>query len=215
MIKTALLTLATVGTLGVNTAMANNIKYDVIYNKGYIISNVNDIKQKLENLGINILDCDINNLKPNFPNLDQIFKPDTDQNFKPDTDQDIEQSAFAAEVVKLVNEQRKQAGLSELSVNTNISSAALTRAKEIEKSFSHTRPNGTNFGTVLTENNVSFKGSGENIAWGQTTPQQVMEGWLNSPGHRANILNPKFTSIGVGHYQNSKGVNYWTQLFTY
>ena len=54
---------------------------------------------------------------------------------------------------------------------------------------------------------------GENIAYGQKTPEQVMEGWMNSQGHRANILNPNFTAIGVGYYQNSRGVSYWTQLF--
>ena len=56
---------------------------------------------------------------------------------------------------------------------------------------------------------------GENIAWGQKTPEQVMEGWMNSAGHRANILNEKYTSIGVGYYQNAAGRNYWSQLFTY
>ncbi len=62
---------------------------------------------------------------------------------------------------------------------------------------------------------VSYRGAGENIAWGQKTPEQVMNGWMNSAGHRANILNEKFTSIGVGYHQNANGVNYWSQLFTY
>ena len=56
--------------------------------------------------------------------------------------------------------------------------------------------------------------SGENIAWGQKTPEEVMKGWMNSEGHRANILNKNYTSIGVGYYQNAGGVNYWTQIFT-
>lgn len=62
---------------------------------------------------------------------------------------------------------------------------------------------------------MSHRGAGENIAWGQKTPEQVMEGWMNSAGHRANILNEKYTSIGVGYYQNAAGRNYWSQLFTY
>ncbi|MCC8083808.1 MAG: CAP domain-containing protein, partial [Clostridium sp.] len=90
---------------------------------------------------------------------------------------------------------------------------AQTRAREIEKSFSHTRPDGSSFNTALTEAGVSFRGAGENIAYGQTTPQQVMEGWMNSSGHRANILNANYTSIGVGHYKNGAGVDYWAQLF--
>lgn len=63
------------------------------------------------------------------------------------------------------------------------------RAKETEQSFSHTRPNGSNFSTALKEQGVSYRGSGENIAWGQKTPEDVMKAWMNSEGHRANILN--------------------------
>lgn len=56
--------------------------------------------------------------------------------------------------------------------------------------------------------------SGENIAYGQKSPEEVMEAWMNSPGHRANILNEKFTTIGVGYYKSANGINYWSQLFT-
>ena len=56
--------------------------------------------------------------------------------------------------------------------------------------------------------------SGENIAYGQSSPQAVMEGWMNSSGHRANILNSNFKNIGVGLYQDERGVNHWVQLFT-
>lgn len=122
---------------------------------------------------------------------------------------------FAAQVVKLVNKERTSRGLSSLKVDKNIKSAALVRAKETEVSFAHTRPNGSSFSTALKEQEVSFMGSGENIAWGQKSPEDVMKAWMNSEGHRANILNPQFTKIGVGYYQNSKGTNYWTQLFTY
>ena len=62
---------------------------------------------------------------------------------------------------------------------------------------------------------MSYRSCGENIAWGQKTPEQVMEGWMNSAGHRANILNASYTEIGVGFYQNASGVNYWSQLFIY
>lgn len=120
---------------------------------------------------------------------------------------------FAAEVVRLVNQEREKAGLSPLTVNAQAAEAAQVRAGEIEYLFSHTRPDGTSFVTALQEAGVSYRGAGENIAYGQKTPEQVMEGWMNSQGHRANILNPNFTAIGVGHYQNSRGVSYWTQLF--
>lgn len=115
----------------------------------------------------------------------------------------------------MVNEERAKVGLSEVTLDKSIEAAALIRAKEIETSFSHTRPDGRSFSTVLTDNGITYRGSGENIAWGQRSPQEVMKGWMNSEGHRANILNPKFTKIGVGYYQNAAGRNYWTQLFTY
>ncbi len=126
---------------------------------------------------------------------------------------DAAMSAFAQEVVKLVNEERAKAGLAPLSVNTAAVSAAQTRAIELQSSFSHTRPDGRSFTTALTEAGASFMGAGENIAYGQSSPQQVMEGWMNSSGHRANILNSSYTSIGVGYYKSASGVNYWTQLF--
>ena len=59
------------------------------------------------------------------------------------------------------------------------------------------------------------RGAGENIAWGQRSPEEVMNGWMNSSGHRANILNPNFKNIGVAYYVGSNGRTYWTQLFTY
>lgn len=122
---------------------------------------------------------------------------------------------FAEQVVELVNQERTKAGLSAVTLDQNIASAALVRAKEIETSFSHIRPNGSKFSTALTEQGVTFKGAGENIAWGQKSPEAVMQAWMNSEGHRANILNKNFTKIGVGYYQNAAGRNFWTQLFTY
>lgn len=121
--------------------------------------------------------------------------------------------AFASQVVKLVNEERAKAGLSPLTVKERVVGAAETRARELETSFSHTRPNGSDFNTALTAAGVQYRGAGENIAYGQKTPEQVMQGWMNSAGHRANILDSSFTSIGVGHYRSASGVDYWTQLF--
>lgn len=128
---------------------------------------------------------------------------------------DNEQLSYAEQVVKLVNEERAKAGLHALQIDTEVAVAATVRAKEIQTSFSHTRPDGRKFSSVLTDANIRFTGAGENIAWGQTSPEKVMEAWMNSEGHRANILNAKFTKIGVGHLQNASGTNYWVQLFTY
>lgn len=124
------------------------------------------------------------------------------------------QLTYAEQVVALVNEERAKQGLNALTINTDVAAAAQVRAVEIKESFSHTRPDGRSFSTALKEQNVSYRGSGENIAWGQSSPEKVMEAWMNSEGHRANILNASFTSIGVG-YNQVNGVNYWTQLFIY
>lgn len=159
---------------------------------------------------------DVNLPENGQPDSDQsdadVNNPDGDTN-QPDTDYD--KLSYAEQVVKLVNEERAKAGLHALKIDTEITSAALVRAKEIQTSFSHTRPDGRKFSTVLTDHNIRFTGAGENIAWGQTSPEKVMEAWMNSEGHRANILNAKFTKIGVGHLQNASGRNYWVQLFTY
>ncbi len=131
-------------------------------------------------------------------------------------DNEVKESlTYQEQVVKLVNEERAKAGLSALTLDASVQSAAQVRAQESATSFSHTRPNGSSFSTALTEAGVQYRGSGENIAWGQKTPEEVVEGWMNSAGHRANILNASYTKIGVGYYQNAKGVNYWSQLFTY
>ena len=130
---------------------------------------------------------------------------------KPEADS---QHAFLQEVVNLVNIERAKEGLAPLTMDAKVQAAAQVRAKECEQLFSHTRPNGSSFATALKEQNVSYRSAGENIAWGQRSPQEVMEAWMNSAGHRANIMNPNFTTIGVGYYENAKGTDYWCQLFT-
>lgn len=147
---------------------------------------------------------------PDFsiPNLPSI--PDN----TPDVPEDGgEQDSFVQQVVQLVNEERAKVGLAPLTVDTKAANAAQVRAGELTQSFSHTRPDGSSFSTALTQAGASFKGAGENIAYGQTTPEQAMESWMNSSGHRANILSSSYTSIGVGHYRSASGTDYWTQLF--
>lgn len=123
-------------------------------------------------------------------------------------------SSYASAVLNLVNKYRNQNGLASVTLDSSLSGAASTRAKEIVSSFSHTRPNGSSCFTVLSENGISYNGAGENIAYGQSSPDEVMTAWMNSAGHRANILNASFTKLGVGVYQ-SGGTLYWAQIFTY
>ncbi len=159
---------------------------------------------------------------PGVPDIDEPEEelpgtPDTDEpeNELPggDTDQEGEELSFARQVVQLVNEERAKNGLSPLTIHTGAERAAQVRAQEIQSSFSHTRPNGSSFSTALTEAGVSYSRSGENIAYGQRTPAQVMDAWMNSSGHRANILNSSFSQIGVGYVESASGIGYWTQLF--
>ena len=129
----------------------------------------------------------------------------------PETDASL--SAYAAEVVRLVNAERAKQGLAALQVDLTVARAAQVRAGELKSLFSHTRPNGTSCFTALKEAGVSYRSAGENIAYGQQTPAAVMNAWMNSEGHRANILNSGFTTIGVG-YTVVNGTPYWTQFFT-
>ena len=123
-------------------------------------------------------------------------------------------SAYAQEVMRLVNIERANAGLPALQMDAQLSAAAAVRAQEIDVSFSHTRPDGTSCFTVLKEMGITYRACGENIAKGSPTPARVVEGWMNSAGHRANILNRNFTTIGVGVYEDAAGVMHWAQLFT-
>jgi uncharacterized protein YkwD len=129
-------------------------------------------------------------------------------------DSTVTTDSLAVQVLELVNEERAKAGLSSLTWDTKTAAAAQTRAAEIAVSFSHTRPDGSSYSSALKENGVSYSASGENIAYGQTSAAAVMEQWMNSAAHRANILNPEFTTLGVGHEVSASGVHYWSQLFT-
>ena len=121
-------------------------------------------------------------------------------------------TAFENEVISLVNAERAKVGLPALSADSGAVEVAHIRAKEIVQSFSHTRPDGRSCFTAASDSGVSYRTAGENIAYGYATPQQVVSGWMNSEGHRKNILSSSFTKIGVGCYESS-GVLYWSQFF--
>lgn len=121
--------------------------------------------------------------------------------------------AYGLRITELVNEHRAEAGLQPVEYSAALSEAAQVRAKEIQQSFAHTRPDGRYFSSVLKDFGISYRTCGENIAWGQKSPEEVVTAWMNSPGHRANILNANYTKLGVGCERNGN-VNYFTQLFT-
>lgn len=121
-------------------------------------------------------------------------------------------SAYESEVIRLVNIQRTQNGLKPLTANWELSRVARYKSQDMvdNRYFSHTSPTyGTPF-QMIRNFGLSFRTAGENIAYGQRTPQAVVNAWMNSSGHRANILNASYTQIGVGYVANG---HYWTQMF--
>lgn len=117
--------------------------------------------------------------------------------------------------IDIANAARAEAGLSALSYDGVLSSLASVRAAEAAQSFSHTRPDGRSCFTILDENAVAYMTCGENIAAGQSTEEEVMNAWLNSPGHRANILNGAFHKVGLGFYDAGDAYGrYWVTIFT-
>ena len=124
--------------------------------------------------------------------------------------------AFIDEVVRLVNVERAKYGLPPLAGwYTALNSAAAVRAGEVSTYFSHTRPNGKSCFSALDDKGVKYGWAGENIAAGYATPAAVVAGWMNSPGHRDNILDAHFNYIGVGYvYRNDNSYrHYWVQMF--
>ena len=118
----------------------------------------------------------------------------------------------AKQVIDLVNKERAKAGKKKLVMDSKLQKAAEKRAKELKSVFSHTRPNGESCFTVLSEYKISYMAVGENVAMGQSSPEAVMNSWMNSSGHKANILSDNFSRIGVGSYKYN-GTWYWVQLF--
>ena len=124
----------------------------------------------------------------------------------------IRSSSAASEVVRLTNSARSQNGYAALVEDGALSEAAAVRAREIARSFSHTRPSGASFSSALSESGVSYLRAGENIASGQKSASEVVNAWMNSPGHRANILSSSYSRIGSASV-NIDGTLYWVQLF--
>ena len=117
---------------------------------------------------------------------------------------------YAYQVLDIVNQERAAEGLASLTMDADLLEAAMQRAAETAIYWDHTRPNGTSCFTVL---NKTMSMMGENIAAGQGTPTSVMNSWMNSSGHRANILESSYKSIGIGCFRTSDGTLRWVQLF--
>ncbi len=123
--------------------------------------------------------------------------------------------ALESEVVRLVNVERLKHGLQALTENWELSRIARYKSADMaaKNYFSHTSPTYGSPFRMMESFGIKYSSAGENIAMGQRTPQEVMTGWMNSSGHRANILSPSYTQIGVGLAKNQSGKAYWTQMF--
>ncbi len=124
-------------------------------------------------------------------------------------------SSIEDEVIRLVNVQRANNGLPQLTKNWEASRVARYKSQDmIDKNyFAHMSPTYGSPFTMMQNFGLRFSAAAENIAYGQRTASEVMNSWMNSPGHRANILNRSFTHIGVGAAKASNGTLYWTQMF--
>lgn len=132
---------------------------------------------------------------------------------KPDGNTKAEE--YAKEVIRLTNIERKKEGLSELKYHAKLQQAAMTRAKELVQRYdeSHERPDGRDSSTAVYEAGVGNPGC-ENIGKASTSPQGIVNAWMRSGGHKAAILDPSMTHIGVGYYCDSEGMGYWVQEFS-
>ena len=148
---------------------------------------------------------------PSTPSTTPQQKPESTPEQKPSTDF----SSYQQQVLDLVNAERTKRGISALTLDSNLSNVATKKSQDMvnKNYFDHTSPTYGSPFDMMKQFGISYRTAGENIAKGQKTPQEVVTAWMNSEGHRKNILNPNFTNLGVGIAKDSKGTTYWTQMF--
>ncbi|WP_257348879.1 CAP domain-containing protein [Pseudalkalibacillus decolorationis] len=124
-------------------------------------------------------------------------------------------SEIEKKVIELTNQEREKAGLSPLKANVKLSKVAQEKSNDMLENgyFSHNSPNYGSPFQMMQEFGVSYQSAGENIAAGQQSAEQVVKAWMNSPGHRRNIMNKDVTQIGVGRAKGGEQGIYWTQMF--
>ncbi len=150
---------------------------------------------------------------PTAPAAQQPAQPEQPARPEQPADAALSVHAYEKEVVRLVNLEREKAGLAALTLDTALTRTARLKSQDMHDRgyFDHNSPTyGTPF-QLMKAQGVSYRTAGENIAMGYRTPEAVVAAWMNSPGHRANILNASYTKIGVGYVSDG---SYWTQHFT-
>ncbi|MCA1058469.1 CAP domain-containing protein [Rossellomorea aquimaris] len=128
------------------------------------------------------------------------------------TEQSGQLSQFEQQVVELTNQERAKQGLPALKVDAELSKVAREKSRDMQANnyFSHTSPTYGSPFDMMKQFGIEYSSAGENIAMGQKTPEEVVQAWMNSEGHRKNIMSSNYTHIGVGYVENG---NYWTQQF--
>ncbi|XQY91741.1 CAP domain-containing protein [Metabacillus sp. HB246100] len=139
-------------------------------------------------------------------------QPITENNESSSNQATYQLNQFEQQVVELTNEERAKQGLAKLEIDTELSKVAREKSLDMQKNnyFSHTSPTYGSPFDMMKQFGITYRAAGENIAKGQRTPEEVVNAWMNSEGHRKNILSSNFTHIGVGYVENG---NYWTQQF--
>lgn len=170
--------------------------------------------KQVPNGASSLLDEFLPGTAPTRTRADQTANPQMSANPNPQQPDNSQQSGnsseFVQQVLDLVNQERTKEGLNILSLNSDLSKMALAKAQDMNNNnyFDHQSPTyGSPFDMMKTFG-ITYNAAGENIAKGQTTAEEVMNQWMNSPGHRANIMNSSYTEIGIGFYNNE-----WVQEF--
>jgi uncharacterized protein YkwD len=145
------------------------------------------------------------NIKPSMKNTPAV------------TPQLLAQSDFQAQLLQLLNAERQKIGAPPLRISSQLAQAAQRHADDMAKNnfLSHEGSDGSTMESRIQETGYAFSAIAENVAGGQPTPESVIQTWLNSSGHRRNMLNPEYTEIGIGYATNSSSqyTHYWTQVF--
>nr|WP_307067832.1 SafA/ExsA family spore coat assembly protein [Alkalibacillus filiformis] len=153
---------------------------------------------------------EIINANPQFDNPDLIY-PGDDVTIPLKT----EVKSIEDEVIRITNEMRQQHGLQPLKSDWQLSRVARYKSRDMrdQNYFSHQSPTYGSPFDMIEQFNVSYRRAAENIAAGQQSPRSVVDSWMNSQGHRENMLDPNMTHIGVGYAEGGQYRHYWTQMF--
>ncbi len=153
-----------------------------------------------------------NAVEQNKPSTDAPTVEEDNSDSNDTESNDYEVSAYEQEVLELTNAEREKQGLKPLTLDTELSKVARIKSEDMQKNnyFSHTSPTYGSPFDMMKQFGISYRAAAENIAMGQRTPEEVVNAWMNSDGHRKNILSSSYTHIGIGYVENG---NYWTQMF--